>query len=134
MATGDKKVDIFLKKFLTQQQITENFFDFLEKKIRDTTARVFGKSCLFTPNPESVNILSSDTADTIDVFTPIIGTDGPKGNILSLDPLLANNISFENATGITYFTGLRFIQIPSGTEINVRTGKIKYTFLDLKTY
>jgi len=32
MSTGNRKVDIYLKKFLTQQQITENFFDFLEGK------------------------------------------------------------------------------------------------------
>jgi len=130
MATGDKKVDIFLKKFLTQQQITQNFFDFLEKKIRDTTFRVFGTACLFTPNPEDVDPISSDTNDTLDFTTPLVGTDGPAGNILSLDPLLANNVPFENATGVDYTTGLRFVQIPTETEINVRTGKIKYTFLE----
>lgn len=130
MSSGDKKVDIFLKKFLTQQQITENFFDFLEKKIRDTTFRVFGDACLFTPNPEDVDPISSDTNDTIDITTPMLGTDGPGGNILSLDPLLANNVAFENATGVDYTVGLRFVQIPRETEINVRTGKIKYTFLE----
>ena len=130
MSSGDKKVDIFLKKFLTQQQITENFFDFLEKKIRDTTFRVFGTACLFTPNPEDVDPITSDTADTLDFTTPLVGTDGPGGNILSLDPIDANNVPFENATGIDYTTGLRFVQIPRETEINVRTGKIKYTFLE----
>lgn len=130
MSTSDKKVDIFLKKFLTQQQITDNFFDFLEKKIRDTTFRVFSNACLFTPNPEDVDPISSDTNDTIDIVTPMIGTDGPGGNILSLDPLFANNVPFENETGVDYFVGLRFVQIPRETEINVRTGKIKYTFLE----
>ena len=128
MSTGAKKVDIFLKKFLSQQQITENFFDFLEKKIHENLFWTFRSQGVFTPNVATTPILSADTNDTFDVVTPLIGIDDAS-RILSLDPLFANNVPFENTVAVDYFIGARFVQIPEETEINVRTGKIKYTFL-----
>ena len=50
MATGNRKVDIYLKKFLTQQQITDNFFDFLEQKIHDVFTKLFPVNGVFEPN------------------------------------------------------------------------------------
>jgi len=129
MSTGDQKVDIFLKKFLPQQQITENFFDFLEKFIKDNTKRNYPVQGVIKPNTIITNILSSDTVDTFDIVTPFEGTDSV-GNDIILDPLDANNIPFENTVAILYFVGLRFNRLFRDTEINVRTGKIKYTFFE----
>lgn len=129
MATGNRKVDIFLKKFLSQQEITINFFDFLENLIKDNLDRNYPVQGVFKPNTVTTNILSSDTVDTFDIITPFEGTDA-LGNQLILDPLDANNISFENTNAIPYFVGLRFNRLFRDTEINVRTGKIKYKFLE----
>ena len=129
MSTGKKKVDIFLKKFLTQQQITENFFDFLENKVHETLFQNFRQQGVFTPNPTLTTLLSSSAIDTFDIVTPLVGTDDA-GHILNLDPGDALQIPFENTNAIDYFTGLRFVQIPRETEVNVRTAAIKYTFLE----
>ena len=126
MSTGDKKTNIYLKKFLSQQQITENFFEYLEKTSRETAYRVFGQQALFEPDPSTTPPLSADTADSFDIYTPLVGQDGPGGHTLNLDPLYANNVPFENENGVNYFVGIRYIEIPEETEINVRTGKIKY--------
>jgi hypothetical protein len=128
MSTNDKKVSIYLKKFLPQQQITENFLDYLHTLILESFAQVWQSNGVFEPDINVVQILSSDTPDTFDIVTPLIGTDGPPGHIINLDSIDANNIPFENATGIDYYVGLRFQDIPANTEINVRTGEIKYTF------
>lgn len=128
MATGNRKVDIYLKKFLTQQQITENFFDFLEQKIHDVFTKLFPVNGVFEPNILLSNILSASAPDSFDISSPLRGTDGAQGNYLILDPIDANLISFENAFSIPYYVGLRFNYLPRETEINVRTGEIKYTF------
>lgn len=130
MATGDIKVDIYLKKFLPQQQITENFFDYLEKKIKDNLRRVYADDGVFVPDILVTNLLSASAPDTFTLITPLEGTDGPQGNQLILDPSDANLIPFENELGIDYYVGLRANQIPRETEVNVRTGEIKYTFLE----
>lgn len=128
MSTNLKKVNIYLKKFLTQQQITENFLDFLQTLILESFSQVWQSSGVFEPDINVSQILSSDTVDTFDIILPLIGTDGPLGHILNLDSSDSNNVPFENETGITYHVGLRFQEIFNETEINVRTGEIKYTF------
>lgn len=128
MSTNDKKVNIYLKKFLTQQQITENFLDYLHGLILESFAQVWQSNGVFEPDINVTQILSSDTVDTFDIVTPLLGTDGPPGHIINLDSSDSDNIPFENATGVDYFVGLRHQNIPDGTEINVRTGEIKYTF------
>ena len=133
MSTNDKKVNIYLKKFLTQQQMTENFLDYLHKLILESFAQVWQSDGVFDPNIDVTDLLSSDTLNTFDIVTPLLGTDGPPGHIINLDSIDADNIPFENATGVDYFVGLRHQNIPDGTEINVRTGEIKYTFMKERT-
>jgi len=130
MSTRDKKVNIFLKKFLTQQQITENFLDYLQKLILESFAETWQSQGIFEPDVSVTNLFSSDTVDTFDLITPLRGTNGPLGNILDLDSADANNIAFENALGITYSVGLRFVEIEAGVETNVRSGEKKYTFFE----
>lgn len=130
MATGDRKVDIYLKKFLPQQQITENFFDYLERQINDTMKRLFTTNGVFIPNIDGVNIFSSSAPDTFDIVTPLEGTDGTQGNQLILDPGEAAQVPFENESGVDYYVGLRFNLLPRETEVNVRTGELKYVFLE----
>ena len=130
MATGNRKVDIYLKKFLTQQQITENFFDFLEGQIHDVFSKVYPINGVFEPDILVSNILSATAPNTFNIATPLRGTDGPQGNLLDLDPLDSSQVPFQNALSVPYYIGLRFNYRPRETEINVRTGEIKYTFLE----
>jgi len=129
MSTGAKKVDIFLKKFLSQQQITENFFNYNEDKIHETLFQNFRSQGVFTPSAAASNVLSSSAINTFDIFTPLEGTDDV-GHVLNLDPAEGLQVPFENTNAVNYFVGLRFVRIPRETEVNVRTAAIKYTFLE----
>ena len=99
MSTSDRRVNIYLKKFLTQQQITENFLEYLLKQIRDGFSEVWQSQGVFEPNINVTQILSSDTVNTFDIVTPLVGTNGPLGNVLNLDAIDSDNIPFENANG-----------------------------------
>lgn len=127
--TGARKTNIYLKKFLTQQQMTENFLDYLEEMDRGFFKETFGTQGLFTPVAAQVAFYSSSAVDTFDLFTPLRGTDG-LGHLLNLDASQALQIQFENTNSIDYFVGLRFQTIFQETEINVRNGKIKYSFFE----
>jgi len=129
MSTGAQKVDIFLKKFLSQQEVTDNFFDYLQDIIEENFARVYDVSGVFEPNPDSTPLLSSSGIDTFDLVNPLKGTNGPTGKQLSLPVSLSSAIDFENTVATDYFVGLRYIQIPEESEVNVRTAAIKFSFL-----
>lgn len=128
MSTGSKKVDIFLKKFISQQEITVNFFDYLENLAREQFSKVYRNSGIFVPDIKVTTLFSSSAVNTFDLVTPLITTDGPTGHIISLDPSFATQIPFQNTVAVDYFVGLRFQRLPQKTEINVRAGKIEYTF------
>jgi len=130
MSTGAQKVDIFLKKFLPQQQITENFFDYLEDLTREVFGIINPDNGVFTPAPDSNTIISSSNPNTFTITTPLIGTDGQGGHVIVPDPLEFTNVIFENANGVDYFVGARFQRAQRETEVNVRTGEIEYTFLE----
>ena len=123
MATKERRIQIFLKKFLTQQQITTNFMDYLLSQTRQTLERLYPQQGIF-----SGGLLSGSTSDEFSISTPCVATDG-SGRILSLDPVDAA-VKFENTLGANYYVGLRYAEIFQETEINVRTGKIEYTFFE----
>lgn len=127
MSTGAKKVRIFLKKFLSQQHITDNFLDYLEDLIQENTRNVWNKSGVFLPTATTTNLLSSSAPDSFDIVAPLNGVDG-LGNHVNLDVATATQVPFENASGIDYYVGLRSSIIFDDTEVNVRTGLIEYSF------
>jgi hypothetical protein len=122
MSTGDKSINIYLKKFLSQQELVENFQELHEKLIKDLYRRVYKLSGLFKGG-----ILSSSAPNTFDVETPSEGTDS-QGNDIVLDPLYASALAFENTLNDLYYVGLRMAVVPVDVETNVRTGKLKYIF------
>lgn len=123
MATGDKKINLYLKKFLTQQQFKDNFLDYLHDHPLDNTAIQYPDSGVFDGG-----ILSGASSDTFRISIPTVGTNG-QGRILSLDPNYSLT-RFENNQNQSYEVGLRFAEIASGTEINVRTGEVEYSFTE----
>lgn len=123
MSTKDQKVHIVDKKFMTTDDFGQNFLGFLEKLSKDVLKLIYPNEGFFTRG-----ILSSSTADTISISTPMKATDG-LGNILSLDPAEAT-VPFENRLGATYSIGLRYVALFVGTEVNVRTGQIEYKLIE----
>lgn len=125
MSTGDLKVNLTLKKFLAQQEMTDNFLELTLKASRDVYKRAYPDNGVFNGG-----VLSADTVDSFDISTPLQGTDG-LGNDLVLDAADANNIPFPNVDTIPYFVALQRILIPDGTiETNQRTGKQQYRLLE----
>jgi len=122
MSTGDKKVNIYLKKFLPRDQMVENFQDLVQKFTEDLYARLYSQSGIFSGGD-----LSSSAVDTFDISTPNIATNS-EGKDMILDPSEASLIPFQNTNLIDYFVGLRQNIVPDGAETNVRTGKLKYIF------
>ncbi len=124
MSTGDRLVSIYLKKFLPQQQMEENFQLLLRKFTEDLYSRIFPESGVFRGG-----VLSSSAPDTFDVSTPLEGSNSTGVDVV-FDPSLGNQVPFENTIAIEYFVGLQQTTVPADVEINVRTGKIKYVFVE----
>ena len=123
MSTNDKKVNIFLKKFLPRDQFADNFLEYLLTQSRDILATLYPDEGVFYGGG-----LGGSGADEFTVGTPMKATDGV-GHMMDLDPLYAA-VKFENSLGIPYHVGLRYQDMPRDTEINVRTGAIEYTFFE----
>jgi len=124
MSTGDKFVNIYLKKFLPQNQMQDNFQLILQKFTEDLYTRIFPESGVFRGG-----VLSSSAVDTFDVSTPLEASNS-QGKDLVFDPSLGTQVPFENTLSDLYFVGLQISNIPADVEINVRTGKIKYVFVE----
>jgi hypothetical protein len=124
MSTGDRKVNIYLKKFLPQQQMVDNFQDLVQKFTEDLYSRIFPESGVFRGG-----LFSSTAPDTFDISTPLEGSNS-EGVDIVFDPSLGTQVPFENELGIDYYVGLQFTYVPSEVETNVRTGKLKYVFAE----
>lgn len=122
MSTGMNKVNIYLKKFLPQQHITNNFLEYLRTLTTDVMADIFPEEGVFYGGD-----FSADGSDRFRISTPLLATDG-LGHRIVLNPDEAQQIQFENENGSTYHVGLKYEEIPEGTEVNVRTGEIEYVF------
>lgn len=123
MATGNQKINLFLKKFLPQQQFKDNFLEYLLAQTRQNLELQYPDSGVFEGG-----VLSSLTSDQFRVSIPTTATDG-QGRILELDPA-HSFVPFQNEIGVDYYVGLRFNKIFQETEVNPRTGKIEYTFIE----
>ena len=134
MSTGLKKTNIYLKKFLTQQQITENFLDYLHDLILEDHIALVGVGGTYThpitaysPSADKMNILTPGESVPGDLNGPIAKMDDGNGHIMSLTTAQRTNIAVPNELGVEYHVGARFNWQPNGTEINVRTGVIQWS-------
>lgn len=123
MGTLANRVQIYLKKFLTQQHMTSNFLDYLRGLTLDVMADMFPFEGFFYGGT-----LSGDGSNKFKISTPHLATDG-LGHRLVLPADEASGIAFENALGVSYHVGLRYNEIPNLTELNVRTGQIEYALI-----
>ena len=122
MGTGADRVNIYLKKFMSQQHMESNFLNYLRQLVLDLMADMYPQEGFFYGG-----VMSADGNDKFQLSTALLATDG-LGHRLSLNPTYASGIQFENALGIEYYVGLRYNDIPELTEINVRSGEIEYSF------
>lgn len=122
MSTGDRKSNIYLKKFLPQQQMVDNFLEYLAKRDEENLKLQYPNQGYFFGNS-----MAGTGPDEITAATPSLATDG-QGRLLKLDPSEAV-ATFENNLGDTYYVGMRYNVREKDTEVNVRTGQIEYTFL-----
>ena len=121
MGTGKQKVNIYLKKFLPQDEMVTNFLEYLVELNRDAIKLLYPKQGFFYGN-----IMVPSDVNEVTLETPSLATDG-LAHILKLDPLNSPT-KFENTLGELYHFGLRYNILEAGTEVNVRTGQIEYTF------
>lgn len=124
MSTNDSRVNIYLKKFLAQQEITDNFMDFLQKMTHDSIKRVYAGGGIFVGGD-----MSSSVINRFDLSIPCEGYNN-QGLEAILDPSLANEIRFENATGVDYYVAIKPLEIVSEVERNVKTGKLEYRLFE----
>ena len=134
MGSGNEKLNIFLKKFITQQDITTNFLDYLHNLIIETHTKLVPIAGIYSYPVTG----TSTVVDTISFLTPgetlvndgngpqLEGNDG-HGRILKLLNSRRENVPIPNENGVKYHCGIRFNYYPNETEINVRTGKIKWS-------
>ena len=119
MSTGQNKSNIYLKKFLPQDQMTVNFLEYLAARDLENLKLQYPNQGFFV----GLGLTGSDP-DEVEAATPSITTDG-QGNLLKLDPANAK-AKFQNNLGDTYWVGMRYNALERGTEVNVRTGRIEY--------
>lgn len=128
MTVNNLRVNLYLKKFLPQQQMQENFQFYLQDKLENFLSVMYPEQGVFT---NANNILTSTVIDTFNVTTPLIATDA-LGHLLVAEPTKVTQIPFENSLGITYQVGLRYNYLDAAdsntVETNVRTGKFEYVF------
>jgi hypothetical protein len=129
MATGDEKVNLELKRFLSANRLDANFLEYLRKVSRDNLKELLPNEGLFTyPVSITINGTSGTPSDfdlSVSPAGDIEGTDG-LGNIIVLALADQTGIDFEHAAGETYWIGLKYIEIPTGLYINTRTGLPEY--------
>lgn len=137
MGTGNKKSNIYLKKFLTQDQITNNFMDYLHFLIKESHMKLVSQSGVYTypvtgisTAPDTIDFLTPGEATVGDGNGPDLQADDGHGAILDLDESLRAQVPVPNILGETYHCGIRFNWLPYDTEINVRTGAIKWALFE----
>lgn len=134
MSTGQEKVNIFLKKFLTQQHITTNFLDYLHNLILEDHVALVGVNGVYSypitglsTLPDSITVLTPGETTPGDLNGPLAKMDDGLGHTMGLTTLQRTNIAVPNELGVKYNVGTKFCWLPSSTEINVRTGLIMWS-------
>lgn len=124
MSTGTTRVELAMKRFLSQNRLSTNFMDYLRAEYLDLGSRIFPVSGLFTfPCDFTVTWASDHFTVTPN---PVEGIDNA-GHVLRLaDAAHRENIHFANGAGVYYWVGMKYCEIVSGVYANPRTGIPEY--------
>ena len=131
MATGDRKINIFLNRLFDRTGIRDDFLEFLDKKIDETLKAIFtGRSGTLDTDTVGLAATVNDTFD-LDMTNANHGIVGG-GQVITL-PLNANRvvsetkeIPFENTAATAYEVGVKFASKADGVAINPKTGAPEY--------
>ena len=119
MASGDKRINFYLKKFLSMAQVEINFFGFIRNLLEGFLKRMYPNSGIWVPAP-----LTFSGGTGTGFFTVASGSDvvlmDNAGNILEIAQATGTDIPFENADLVDYYVGAKYIEVPEEVETNPR--------------
>lgn len=135
MATGDRKVNIFINRLLSKTALKEQFLDFLSSKVDETMAGFFqGQSGIMD---EDAIALSGDGADKFKLgLTAADRVCTAAGVVIRLPDVTdeTKGVKFENANGVTYHVGVKYQSVEwNEIQLNPRYGNPEYPSL-LESY
>lgn len=124
MTTGAEFASITNKKLLGSQDFEERILRYLQTSIFQSVSRLFVEGSFSELVPLSSPGVDQVQVDLKTVLQDAIVHDGG-GRILDLDQL-SRIMQFENTAAQDYEVGARYIEVPSGVQINPSTGNPEY--------
>lgn len=129
MPTNDLQINFYDKKLLSLTGLSAYFLTYLSDKIDERTSAIFQQtSGVLDADEIEINASGPDEFD-LDITNAarlVVGT----GEIIDLDLLngagLTTDIPIENELGVTYYVGIKYMQIMDGIEVNPRTADPEY--------
>lgn len=119
MATGDRRLNIQDKMLITTIGLEDHFFDFIYKQTRDFIVRTFPASGIFA----GTGTISSSSPDIFEMSAlEGLWLDGYWAQVP-----FTSNIPFENDTGVDYYVGVNFVEVPTVCQIRPLTSTPEYT-------
>jgi hypothetical protein len=118
MATGAEFVNLNTKRILGRADFADRFLEYLREDHKNFSRTVYRKDGTF----DAVLGLSADGSDKFKVDGTEETIDGD-GHVLGVDASgYASAIQFENTNAVVYDVALHYAEMPSGIQINPRTG------------
>ena len=125
MKTGVRLTEFYDKKIAPYSHMEDLFKEAFRQEFEDLNKEAFRNTGDLGYLASAV-VLSSDTDDTFDVDTNVVGFDGVGNLINAASAAYGNNIAFENALGITYYVAAKFVTYEDTVVANPRTGSPYY--------
>jgi hypothetical protein len=129
MPTADERINFYPKRLLSLTGMSDSFFTFLRDEIDQVVAAIFqGTSGVLDADEIELTSPASDqfSLDLTNASKVIVGG----GQIVSLAEIAAAGVTsaipFENTAATDYYIGIKYAEIPTGIELNPRTGDPEY--------
>lgn len=132
MPTNDLQINLYDKKLLSLTGVSTYLLDYLSDKIDERTSAIFQQTSGVLDSDEiEIDASGNDEFDLniTNASRCVVGT----GEIIDLSLLngtgITTDIPVENANTVTYYVGIKYMQIADGIELNARTGDPEYPAL-----
>lgn len=131
MTTGDKRINLALKRYITNSDLETNFFNFLRNESLDSVKRFYRSfkkydenfSGLFT---DGIHISVNFGLNSFDIYPYIIEGITGSGYYIKTESRHVTNKAFENLNGYHYIVAVNHCEVPDGIINNPRTGLFEY--------
>ena len=128
MTTGNAYANITNKRLMSYIDFKDRMLDYLSSLYKSIVSRIYLNGSF-----DEISPLSSPGANQVQIDLKTILGDGfvhdGIGNILDL-ALITRYVPFENTNGVLYEVGAGYIDIPSGIQVNPRTGLPEYIAME----